>query len=280
MPAMQPNPLLPEFGRPPLVEVALSVQFEPIAGLHTPQIGLLWQEYRDRFPKTEEHPPLEPVFELFEIGPKPRGKARFEILSTPPVPRCWFLTAEGSGLIQVQNDRFVHNWRRVSDEAAYPRYDAVRSVFERELGSFKALIENHASGEFHPNQVEVTYVNHIVAGEGWRTHADLGDVVTLFSPRGTDAFAPELEDCGLTARYVMRNESGEPIGRLHVAVEPSYRAEDDTPMFVLTLTVRGRPLEESIEGVMQFLELGRDWIVRMFATITTPEMHALWERLQ
>ena len=48
----------------------------------------------------------------------------------------------------------------------------------------------------------------------------------------------------------MRNESGEPIGRLDVAVEPSYRAEDDTPMFVLTLTARGRPLEESIEGLM------------------------------
>ncbi|MEN9667367.1 MAG: hypothetical protein RLZZ326_3730, partial [Planctomycetota bacterium] len=99
------------------------------------------------------------------------------------------------------------------------------------------------------------------------------------SPRVTDAFAPEVEDCGLTARFVMRHENGEPIGRLHVAVEPSYRAEDDTPMFVVTLTARGRPLEESIEGVMKFLDLGRDWVVRMFATITTPEMHSLWERL-
>lgn len=279
MPRMKPNPLLPEFGKPPLVEVAMSVQFEPIAGLHTPQIGLLWQEYRDRFPKTEEHPPLEPVFEVFALRPKPRAKARFEILSAPPVPRCWFLTAEGDGLIQVQNDRFVHNWRRISEAEAYPRFDTIRTVFEKELGFFKAIVENNASGEFQPNQVEVTYVNHIVAGEGWRTHADLGAIITMISPRVTDAFAPEVEDCGLTARFVMRHENGEPIGRLHVAVEPSYRAEDDTPMFVVTLTARGRPLEESIEGVMKFLDLGRDWVVRMFATITTPEMHSLWERL-
>jgi hypothetical protein len=40
---------LPEFDNPPVVEVALSVQFEALATLRTPQIGLLWQEFRDRF---------------------------------------------------------------------------------------------------------------------------------------------------------------------------------------------------------------------------------------
>jgi hypothetical protein len=40
----------PDFADPPVVEVALSVQFDPLSALRTPQIGLLWAEYRTRFP--------------------------------------------------------------------------------------------------------------------------------------------------------------------------------------------------------------------------------------
>ena len=52
--------MLPDFENPPLVEVALSVQFEPIEQMRTPQIGLLWTEFRHRFPVTQEHPPVDP----------------------------------------------------------------------------------------------------------------------------------------------------------------------------------------------------------------------------
>ena len=50
---------LPDFDNPPLIEVALSVQFDPLEQLRTPQIGLLWAEFRDRFPVTQEHVPLD-----------------------------------------------------------------------------------------------------------------------------------------------------------------------------------------------------------------------------
>lgn len=91
----------PSYENPPVVEVALSVQFEPIKALRTPQLGLLWQEFRDRFPVIEEHPPLEPVIERFGGLPRAsRGTVQFQMLDTPPVPRCWFLNNEGTELIQ------------------------------------------------------------------------------------------------------------------------------------------------------------------------------------
>jgi hypothetical protein len=49
-------------------------------------------------------------------------------------------------------------------------------------------------------------------------------------------------------------------------------------MYVMNLTARGRPDEESIEGALRFLDIGREWIVRGFAAVTTPEMHAIWRR--
>jgi uncharacterized protein (TIGR04255 family) len=271
---------LPEFDSPPVVEVALSVQFESLATLRTPQIGLLWQLYRDRFPTTEEHTPLDSVIERFGVPPTPRVVAHFQMLSEPPVPRCWFLNMEGTELVQVQQDRFAHNWRKAGDNDTYPRYDRVRTTFENELRRFSEFLLNNKIGVLTPNQCEITYVNHIMSGDGWKTHGELGAVITLFTPKYTDDFGPSPEDGRLSVRYTIPNDSGEPVGRLHVAVEPVYRSADDMPMLALTLTARGRPLTDDLHGVLSFLDLGREWVVRMFASITTPAMHKIWRRKQ
>ena len=100
---------LPEFENPPLIEVALSVQFDLLPTFQAPQIGLLWADYRDRFPRTEQHPRLEAVTEKFELPSRP--KYRIELSSAPPVPRCLFLMEAGTGLIQVRAERAVNNGR-------------------------------------------------------------------------------------------------------------------------------------------------------------------------
>lgn len=271
------NPL-PEFDNPPVVEVALSVQFEALANLRTPQIGLLWQEFRDRFPVTEEHASLPAVFERFGVPPSQKGVARLEMLNAPPVPRCWFLNQQGTELIQVQQDRFIHNWRRDGDKGVYPRYESVKATFENEVTRFRDFLSRNQMGNLSPNQCEVTYVNHIVSGEVWKDHSQLGEVLTVFAPRYSDDFRSLPEDGRLSVRYVIRSTADEPIGRLYVAVEPVFRSTDDSPMFALTLTARGRPVGDGIPGVLGFLEVGRRWIVRTFASITTTQMHAVWRR--
>jgi len=277
-----PNPdiTLPYFKHPPIVEVAISVQFEPIANLRTPQIGVLWQQFRDRFPSTEDHPPLEPAIERFGVSHSPKGAASFQLLSMLPTPRCWFLNELGSELIQVQNDRFVHNWRKVGGSDTYPRYDHLRHTFKQELDRFEEFLRKEGLGELLPNQCEITYVNHIVLDEGSGPHEQLGDVVTLFNTSYTDQFCPQPEDCRINVRYIIPNSNGEPVGRLNLAVEPAYRKADQVPIFALTLTARGRPLSDDIGGVFEYLDVGRDWIVRTFASITTPRMHKLWRRMR
>ncbi len=125
--------LLPDFSNPPVIEVALSVQFEPIAALRTPQIGLLWEEFRPRFQKTEEYPPLNAVIEKFGLPEAHKSDIQVQMLPSPPVPRVWFLNETGTELVQVQQDRFVHNWRKVGTGDVYPRYERVREVFRNEL---------------------------------------------------------------------------------------------------------------------------------------------------
>ena len=177
---------LPDFANPPLAEVALSVQFEPLEKLRTPQIGLLWNEFRERFPATEEHAPLDSEFERFGIPRTSAPIVRMQMLETLPVPRVWFLNETGTELIQVQQDRFIHNWRKVGEGDAYPRYERLRQTFQSELEAFQAIVAREQCGAILPNQCEVTYVNHIVAGEGWTNHGQLSQVLTMFQTNYSD----------------------------------------------------------------------------------------------
>jgi uncharacterized protein (TIGR04255 family) len=272
------NKPLPDFSNPPVVEVALSVQFDRIAKLRTPQLGLLWQEFRDRFPVTEEHAPIDPVVEEFGAPTARRGGARVQLFESPPTPRCWFLNQPGTELVQVQQDRLVHNWRKAGPDEEYPRYERVRRTFEEELRRFNALLNREKLGAITPNQCEVTYVNHIPAGKSWKAHGDLSAVISVFERRFSDDFLSMPEDSGLRLRFVIPDQSGQPIGRLHVALDSGFRKSDNIPLFILNLTARGRPQGGGIEDVLAFLDLGREWVVRGFASITTSAMHKEWGR--
>lgn len=270
---------LPDFTGPPVAEVALSVQFEPVTSMRTPQLGLLWREFRDRFPVTEEHPPLDPVIERFGVRRTGTGAVRVEMLKGPPTPRCWFLNKDGTELIQVQQDRFVRNWRKVGDGNTYPRYEKhLRPSFECELECFQTFLQREQLGDLKPNQCEVTYVNPIVAGQGWQAHGELGEVITVFQRLFSDDFLDAPEDVGLRLRFLIPDQSGKPVGRLHVAIDPGYRSTDNQALFIMNLTARGAPCGEGIAGVLGFLDLGRDWVVRGFTSITTQKMHKLWGR--
>jgi len=268
---------MPDFRSPPVVEVALSVHFDKLPGLGSVQIASFWQQFRDRFPKTEEHPPLEPAFERFDVPPlRKRGAVRLELIEKPPTPRFWFLNQPGTELIQVQQDRIAHNWRKLATGAEYPRYERIRESFQSELNCFQEFIRNEGIGEFVPNQCDVTYVNHILWDE--LNHGEPDRLLTVFQRHFNDGFLPDPEDATIKMRFVIPDDQGKPAGRLHADLVPGYRNADGQPLFILTMTARGRPLGEGIEGAMAFLDRGREWVVRGFASLTTPEMHEKWGR--
>jgi uncharacterized protein (TIGR04255 family) len=268
---------LPEFENPPLIEVALSVQFERLESLRSPQLGLVWQQFRDRFPKTEEHAPLDPVFEQFGSRPGRPG-VRLELVSAPPSPRLWFLNEAGTELVQVQKDRFVRNWRKQADADEYPRYRRLSRLFRDDFERFCRLIEEQQWGQVVPSQCEVTYVNLIAIGEGWKHHGELANVVTLFEHRYSDTDLGVPEEAALSVKYVLNDDDGNPIGRLHIAAAPVFRAQDNLAAVRLALTARGKPEDGGIEEVMRFFDRARENIVRGFTSITTPRMHLVWNR--
>ncbi len=270
---------LPEFERPPLEEVVLGTQFEKLHRLGAAQLGWIWHIFRDRFPKTSEHPPLDPVFERFGTPP-------FQVKHTCQethalVPRLWFVAERETELIQVQQDRFIRNWRRVRPSDAYPRYSQLRAAFAEDFGQFTRCVKEEGWGEVEPNQCEVTYVNVIQAGEGWEHHDELDRICALFAGHQTDPLPNlgRLEQGALRVSYVLEHGNGCPVGRLYVSIDPVFTALEARPAFRLLLTARGAPLGgRHLPGVLAFFDLAHEAIVRLFAAITTQEMHRIWGR--
>lgn len=264
----------PDFTRPPVEEVAMSVQFTPLAALTTAHVARYWESVRDRFPRWNEARPIDAVVELF--GAPRMGVPRFSLtVEGGVIPhRALFEDERGTELVQVQRDRFVRNWRRRGNPIEYPRYDILRERFKADLEGFIRYADESGLGNLVPNQCEITYVNHIPAGEGWQRH---GEVHRVFRPVAESA--PQPENIDMTLRYVFPwPGEKDPAGRLHVQVTPVHRVADGTPMLAANLTARGRPRGPGVNGVLQWLDVGHAFLVNTFASLTTPDMHKLWGR--
>jgi uncharacterized protein (TIGR04255 family) len=277
-PANSMTERLPRFSNPPVVEVALSVMLEPLTELRAAHIGLLWEQVRERFPKTADQPPVDSPI---EVESEPRRHlsptVQFQPFQTAPL-RTWFLNERETELLQIQHDRVSRNWRRANTTEPYPSYENIRGPFQQDLQVVRAFVESNHLGELRPRQAEITYVNHIVAGHGWKDHSEVERVIKDWNPLD-HRFLGAIEDATLSWRYLIRDRKGF-RGRLHVSFQPAYRTigDDDVKIFVLTITARGKPIGTGLDGALGFLELGHEWIVRGFADLTTPEMHQIWQR--
>jgi len=269
---------LPEFSRPPVIEVASSIQFAPIGALDAARLGLLWAEFRGDYPRTEYHAPLARFG-----GPEPSDpftlNVNFSMGHEFPRPRAWFLSGDQTRLLQVQHDRIALNWRKLNTDAVYPRYRQLAASFRSEVAKVQAFLSRESLPAIQADHVELIYVNHI-PGLDSGLPLPLAHIVRLWpGPPASIEFA-DSERVSLDARYVMAKDAGQkPIGRLYIGVEPRVMADERTPVVVLRMTARYRlPADSPIEGWFQGLDAAHTWIVRMFTEITTPEMHTRWER--
>lgn len=268
---------LPEFDAPPVSEVVLSVQFAPLTAFRSAHVGLLWSEFRDEYPIPSEQPPLDPVFETFGGVPQTAPQFRIETFLTPPMARSWFEAPDGQHLLQIQQDRIIHNWRKRQQDQTYPRYGEVRQHLQTEIGLLDAFVRREGLGSLAPNQCEVTYINLIDIPGVPDPHKHLARITPLVSPVEDGPETGDVENVALSARFLLRGDEG-PIGRTYATFQPNFLLPDLRPVVRLEVSARGRPAGETVAEALEFLDKGHDAVVRAFAAVTTPEMHKVWRR--
>lgn len=265
---------LPDFGAPPVTEVAVSLQFQQISKFGVVDVGPLWEQFRDRFGRVEYHPPLAPTFETFGLpqGAMPPFLMNFGIL--PLVPRCWFVDQGGAEVLQFQTDRLIHNWRKAEVNSIYPRYEHIRARFADEMQCLQTFLDERDFGPLLPNQCELTYINVVRLPEGVADQTS--EVFANWRAIPTPVLG-NFEDVAFTCRFRILDQAGEPIGRIIAQASPGLDAEG-LPIIQLTLVGRGGPAAPSLEAALDFFDIARERIVCGFAELTTTKMHEIWKR--
>ncbi len=255
---------LPDFAKPPVVEVVCGVLFDA-PEFSLPHIGRFWERL-EGFNRVSEVPPLAPVVETF--GTRQAGTL---IIEHNLLPRVWFENEAGDQLIQLQRDRLLVNWKRTAPSHQYPRYPAVKAAFDKQLAAFESFIREQLGRPIVHRQYELTYINHVPAGDGLDILADVGEVLPDLSWRTQEGrFLPRPERIEAKLAFQLPDQAG----RLHVRIQNGTRNHDQVPVLLLDLTARGY-----LDDRGAWFDLAHEWIVNGFADLTGDKMQKqTWER--
>lgn len=256
---------LPEFDRPPLDEVVLGIQFASVAGYQSVHSSQVWDLFRENYPNVQEQPASISEFETFG-GTNVKPNFSFQI-GNPIGSRLWFLSNEDSSLLQFQPDCFFANWRKITADDSYPRFDNIADSFEVNLTNLFDFFKSNFDYKIDINQAELTYVNIIPVD-------DFSEVSELVNIMNNDNF--KVETIFTDFREIIKDSTGRPYARLKHEIGTVTRQNDNTKAIRFSLTFRGKPEENDIESAMKFLSLGRDNIVNRFDQMTTAKAHSIW----
>lgn len=256
---------LPKFKAPPVVEVVLSLQFESLPKLSAAHIGWYWQEKLGaEWSKVDAAPKLKDAFG--ERTEWERSALRIEA-ARPQNIRLQFTQDGDERMIQVQDTRFIYNWRKRAE--GYPSFDALLPEFEKRFEDFSAFVRESQVGDITLNQWELTYVDHIEKGTLWDSPSDWKDVSPFLGSISVDG--QTLETIRAEASFIL----GDYKGRLTVNSNHVRIGGPDGPEAIgLNFTVRG-PVEGDYRTGLRF---GHEHALRSFVSFTSERAHAFWKR--
>ena len=267
-----------KFGAPPVVETALSVQFNPLAGFTTAHTGWFWKEYVE---KLGEGPPKE-WKQAAEAARLPERLEKFgaeDVWVVPTLnvthgvvsPRTQIIRGDGERLLQIQDNRFILNWRK--RESAYPSYEVLLPEFRNMLSAFESFCSEAGFGMPAYNVWEILYVDQVKKGTMWDSARDLNRIFpALTVPPVSVRHAPASGDETISAdwRFSLANRRG----RLYVQLRQARLQPSNEEVIQLTTTARGAVSET--QSWEQGLNFGHEALRETFLAITSPEAKEFW----
>jgi uncharacterized protein (TIGR04255 family) len=260
---------LPDYRTPPVDEVIISVQFPRIEDFSDSNIREFWKLVRDEYPIGENQPRLEGGIESLE--PSQPIVVQLQTAGQPNA-RMWMINDTDDFLIQVQNTRFIQNWRRRQGD--YGHFEEIRAKFWNSFNKLQSFLADKELDQPAVQQVEVTYFN-------WIPNISM---VEFFKPAGPSildvADSREVpEEQTWTARYLLPNASNM-IERLYVqclpAIRPLTPGVKGSQLALIFRAARESGLTSS--EVEAQIDNGRAVIVNAFTELTTSAAHDLWGR--
>lgn len=253
-----------DFENPPVREAVIGVEFNPLP-LNIVELARLCERWSERFPVIQEQPALDPSIAVGAGA----GMPVFQFGNGVPPLRLWLIEPSGHFLVQVQRDRLLLNWRKVTPQSVYPRYDALRQKFTELLDDFRDFVLSaHADATIAVTVTEFTYINGIT------TQGSADSVFEIIREPSTP-----LPGEPLMLRFQeVRNLEHPTIlapGQLSVSSEPVVVG--GVSEFQLTVSTKFFPTSITEDAsVMEVLDEARKISRQAFVSFTTEEMHSNW----
>ncbi len=261
-----------KFRQPPVTEVVFSVSFTLDRPLKMAHFGLFWERIRAEFPRIEDNPPLPGVI---QPSSDPMATQQIEFMLLPPLRRVWFLDKEGRDVIQIQDDRFIFNWKRNPSDPGYPGFDEVNRRFEQHLGAFTRFLSDEGFGTPNYTFLELIYVNHLDHSNGLG-HLQAGNVLVDHQRDTTrERFLPEPAAFNWLTQYAVTGG----MGMLQVHAQTVAQV-GGTPAMRLDVAARGAPATPAEDERLRWFQVAHEWATQGFTdTVVASLLDERWGRV-
>ena len=256
-----------KYDNPPLVEVIIGVSFASTSPLKAAHVGAFWEQIRHDYPTTDDAPPVTNIVD--------DGSQVFEFGLLPPLRRTMFASTDGRDLIQIQQDRFMSNWKRSLEDDKYPSYEVIIERFQSNLAAFEGFLTSVGVSVPAYRQLELTYVNHITKANGLPANGVQGVLVDHTRHANEQRFLPETDGFNWVTSYPLPDNTG----RLQITAQAAVNTINNEKLVRLDLTARaGRaPIERA--KMRAWFDTAHQWITHGFADITSKELqYDQWKR--
>ena len=259
---------LPDYAQPPVVEVALAIQFKSAIGYRSLDLAKFAEHWSETLPKALERPPLGPMAAEFESP-----AVALRLSEETETPRLWLLDEKESRVLQLQQDRLVVNWRKLPSDAPYPHYESIRGFLVEAWGQMTSVLHDLGHSVPEPSICEVLYVNHLDERSGWGSVSDTSEIIAPWGGSMSDDFLPAAREAAFSLLFELPDGGGQ------LAVNGgSGQLDNGRKAMTLHLISRGRAVSPDLEGALDFMDLAHEWIVRGLTSFTTPEVQKRWHR--
>lgn len=248
-----------DFRRPPLVEVSFGVQFKRLPNLRSGHFGLFWSMLIGDFPEASDQVPIG-----LQDG----------IEGVWPLPRVWLVHKDKALLLQLQNDRFHLNWRRLQKDAEYPRFKVIAPLFQRYWEQWTIFLAENGVGSVEPVTCELSYVNHLELAPKQTVH----DAASLLKPLSAIGAASALPPPDALSWQNLYNLEGRTL-TADLKTLLSKTSTEKRLQFELKCQSALGQIHKG-DDVVRWMESANDTIVSSFVNLTSERaQRELWKRV-
>lgn len=251
------------FANPPVTELVFDISFRLPRRIQTAHVGAFWSLIRDDFPSASDKAPVQPM----QVPPRPGQPmeiANFEVSEVPPLRRTWFEDREQRELIQLQEDRFIYNWRRKGLDDPYLGYDAIQPLFERRLIELQKFLGETGLGAMDYVGFELTYVNQIGPTNGLGSVALHAALVDHVRDEARERFLPRPQVVTTVSLYALPDDAG--VLRV--------QSQGTGTSLRIDLAARTDATGRDDNYRKKWFDLAHTWIIRGFKDATSSEFHS------